>query len=155
MTQPNKKYRENWRRTRIGSFIFNLKRNRLWLRRFAFVWMFLIVFEIACPILECRDSNELLSDSGMNVSSCREIKDSVDADSSALLAGSGDLKEATHLESSPASHCTDECLCHATSVPNLAFNFPATHVKTRYSALRSKDAPTLSLPPPFQPPKTA
>ena len=36
-----------------------MKRNRLWLHRLVSVWLFLIIFEIACPILDCQTAADL------------------------------------------------------------------------------------------------
>ena len=152
--QRNKHYKPAWRRTRIGSFIFNLKRNRLWLHRLASVWLFLIVFEVACPILDCQTAVDLEPAEAANISIYNGYNASIESQPEAVLIQSaGDEKSFDTMTGSADAHCTDECLCHVTAIPNLAFNFPGDYIKPAFSRVEHKDAPTLSLPPPFQPPK--
>ncbi|HXG84574.1 MAG TPA: hypothetical protein VNI84_11155 [Pyrinomonadaceae bacterium] len=152
--QRNKHYKPAWQRTRIGSFIFNLKRNRLWLHRLASVWLFLIVFEVACPILDCQTAVDLEPAERANISIYNGYN-AWDASQpeAALTQSAGDEKSSGTMTGSAAAHCTDECLCHVTAIPSLAFNFPGNYIQPSIAAVGYNDAPTLSLPPPFQPPK--
>lgn len=152
--QRNKHYKPALRRTRIGSFIFNLKRNRLWLRRLASVWLFLIIFEVACPVLDCQTAVDLEPTAAASVSIYNGFNVSDATQPETVLSLSvGDEKSFDTMTGSADAHCTDECLCHVTAIPNLAFNFPGNYIKPAFSPVEYKDALTLSLPPPFQPPK--
>ena len=150
----NRHYKSAWRRTKIGSFIFNLKRNRLWLHRLASVWLFLIIFEIACPILDCQTAADLEPMDAASISIYNGYS-SLEASQpeAAFTQTAGGEKSFDTVTGVAAAHCTDECLCHVTAIPGLAFNFPGNYIQPSISAVNYNDAPIQSLPPPFQPPK--
>jgi len=151
MKRQNRNYRKRRRRfSPIVSFIFHLKRNHLWLRRFAFLWIFLIALEIACPILECRN----LVDFSPNTATV--TSDFFEPNSSESISQNTNDEQTVASIGQPASdYCRDECLCHVTGIPGLVFDFPSVYSKYTLSLATFKGEPTLANSPPFEPPKTA
>lgn len=164
-----KRFRNNhrglWRSKGFGSFLFNLKRNRLWLRRLAFLWIIIVALEFFCPIFDCPDENDF---SGANqaqvlVSHKAALTDkselfSVSDQSGCEDASFSSVSSSDNTESiskGKAVHCADECLCHATAIPSLAFKLPDNYMKPAFASINYTDALTLALPPPFEPPKQA
>lgn len=150
MKRQNRHYRKRRRFPPIVSFIFHLKRNHLWLRRFAFLWIFLIALEIACPILECRNPVDF------RLSTATVTSNFLTPNSSESISqNTNDEQTTINIEKSASDHCSDECLCHITAIPGLVFDFPRVYNKYIVSITTFKGEPTLANSPPFEPPKTA
>lgn len=165
MKRSRNNHRELWRSKGFGSFLFNLKRNRLWIRRLAFLWIVIVALELFCPILDCPDENDFSGEKSAQVlvSQKSESSDKLELvsiynqsgcqDSSFKSVFSSDNTESISKEK--VVHCADECPCHATAIPSLAFKLPDHYVKPAFSSITYTDALTLALPPPFEPPKSA
>ncbi|HRH45197.1 MAG TPA: cytochrome C oxidase subunit IV family protein [Pyrinomonadaceae bacterium] len=149
MKRPVRNYNQRRKLSPIVSFFFHLKRNHLWLRRFAFLWLFLIALEISCPILECQDLEDFSSPEITATVNFVEFNSSESA-----------TKQHTNDESitavnSPLEHCGDECLCHVTAILGLNFDFPKVNIEYSPVLISYNKQPIVSLSPPIQPPKRA
>ncbi len=145
-----KNYGKRKRLSRLVSFFFFLKRNHLWLRRFAFLWLLIIVLEIACPLAECKDLTDL--DSHQTVSAA-EYSEKKSTESVSIL--NSDINSFSHIEENNAEHCKDECLCHVSAI--LGLKSDLTKIYNKYSPLVAsyQIEPIVSISPPSEPPKTA
>jgi hypothetical protein len=168
MRRSRNNHREIWRSKGFGSFLFDLKRNRLWLRRLAFLWIIVVALEFFCPIFDCPDEynfsaenltstskflrpnlpqSDLLSSLSIKSESFKKAFDSYKAADSQGDTG--------HMTTGNSVHCADECLCHAIAIPSLAFNISDRFNKPEFVRIADNDEPTLALSPPFEPPKSA
>lgn len=121
------------------------KHHPLLFRRLAFLWIFLIILEIGCPLLECRDFAGDLTVNNSTVSSTIVLTD-VSALSESSAGADTDHRSQTE-------DCNDECLCHITPVKALVFEMPKYALHTSVSPISLKFQPSSDLPPPYQPPQ--
>lgn len=152
------KYKQSGKSKRLSpviSFFFYLKRNHLWLRRLAFLWVFVIALEVSCPVIDCENSiSELFSPP----SSAENINQLDLKSENPFISQNKDTDKTTHLELSNHNltvHCADECLCHSAAVINFNFALPKNYIDPDASITKSIGAPTISISPPFHPPKQA
>lgn len=161
-------HREIWRSKGFGSFLFNLKRNRLWLRRLAFLWIIVIALEFFCPVFDCPNEYNFSAENLTSASSLfhQNLPKSVESSSFSIKSESlkkafdsykmvDSQEEAKSVTNANNVHCADECLCHAVAIPSLAFNISDRFNKPEFVSISDTDEPTLALSPPFQPPKSA
>lgn len=151
MKRPGRKYNQRRKLSPIVSFFFHLKRNHLWLRRFAFLWLFLIALEISCPILECQDLEDF---SSPEIFASVNFVQSNPSESVSKNLTNDDSISAVN-ESSPFEHCGDECLCHVTAILGLNFELPKINIEYSQLLISYDKQPIVSLSPPIQPPKRA
>lgn len=168
MHTRRRNHRELWRTRGFASFLVNLKRNPLWLRRLAFLWILILMLEFFCPVFDCPDENFLPTEPARQVLALDQPQSTDSTDQFSLSNKSKKFKQSINSLSPSSSeddvqsiskgnsvHCADECLCHAVAIPSLAFKMPDSYVKPTFVAISYSDALTLALPPPFQPPKSA
>lgn len=168
MRRSGKNHREIWRSKGFGSFLFNLKRNRLWLRRLAFLWIVVVALEFFCPVFDCPDeynfSAENLTSAVFTIlpdaPESRELLSfSINSENLKRTFDSYQAFDSEHGAQSVTKgndvHCSDECLCHAVAIPSLVFNISDRFNKPEFIRISDTDEPTLSLSPPFEPPKSA
>lgn len=126
----------------------------------AFLWVFLIFLEIACPVFECQIFAAELPDNNLTISNrlvssnASALPATVFSENSESQENSvaGDDQSVTDHSSQPED-CNDECLCHATPIQVLSFVMPKDHLRTEISPNKNKFKPTGNLPPPYQPPQ--
>lgn len=167
MHRRRRNHRELWRTKGFASFLVNLKRNPLWLRRLAFLWILILMLEFFCPVFDCPDENFLPNETAQQVLAFDQPESPDSTDQLSLSNQSEEFKQsintlsvsseddAQSISKANSVHCADECLCHAVAIPSLAFKMPDSYVKPTFVAISYSDALTLALPPPFQPPKSA
>jgi len=151
MKHHARKYGKKRRLSRAVSFFFYLKRNHLWLRRFAFLWLFLIAIELACPILECpnfEDFNSAATTATTNFYESNSAK-------SILQKNSDDEQLVTVKGNTAPEDCNDECLCHVTAIVGIVFEFPGDYPEYSFVKNIYTNEPTVTISPPSQPPKNA
>jgi hypothetical protein len=116
-------------------------------RQFGALWLFLIVLELFCPVL-CDEPAFTAAKKNSPTSSVQILSETNHTDGSKLTSVS-DYGEA---DEHPL--CNDECLCHATAVPNASI---ASLKELSFSGERivfsTPGFYTNSLSPPHQPPK--
>ena len=151
MNRQHKKFGKRRRLSRVVSFLFHFKRNHVWLRRLAFLWLFLVVVEIACPVLECQDLTEINSP---QITATVKFYEPNSSKMVSLLSPSDNSAFAVKDSSAP-EHCNDECLCHVTATLNLHFDIPKVHNDYSLPIISYDNQPEISISPPIQPPKNA
>lgn len=168
MRRSRNNHREIWRSKGFGSFLFNLKRNHLWLRRLASLWIIVIALEFFCPVFDCPDEYNFSAENITLASSVARRNAPESDELSSFSVKSESLKKAFDSDQAAAFdddsksvtkengvHCADECLCHAVAIPSLAFKLPDHFTKPEFVRIYDTDEPTLALSPPFEPPKFA
>lgn len=151
-----------FKRKKKSFFLNRLKSKHypLLFRRLAFLWVFLIFLEIACPIFECQIFAADLPDDNLTVSSELVFSNpsglpstvtSKNSESQEASIAGDDQSAADH--SSPPEDCNDECLCHVTPIQGLSFVMPKDNLRTEISPIKNKFQPSSDLPPPYQPPQ--
>lgn len=151
MKQKYSKFGKRRRLSLMISFFFHLKRNHLWLRRFAWLGLLLIAFEVSCPILECQSTEGIRQEVAAVSSEFLENKSPVIIAQQTI----GDPTSVLKLDESSKNHCSDECLCHVGGVINMSFDLPKYYNKPVNSMVEPKATPTITLSPLFEPPKQA
>ena len=125
--------------------IFRVIRKKRNLRRLSAVWLFLVMIELFCPALCGMQTCAAEVDFSPNETT---FSNNRKTNSSETLVSD------RQNQNQEQTVCTDECLCHATAIPNLG------DIPRKGSSIRSElivfnfTEPVLSsLPPPDQPPK--
>lgn len=151
-----------FKRKKKSFFLHRLKSKHhpLLFRRMAFLWVFLIFLEIACPIFECQIFAADLSDNNSNVSSREVLTNASPLTAVAAKEVSESQKTSITTEKqsvtdhgSQPEDCNDECLCHVTPIQGLSFVVPKDCLRPTVSPVKSKFQPSSDLPPPYQPPQ--
>lgn len=136
------------------------KHHPLLFRRLAFLWIFLIIVEIGCPIFECQSfAAELPIDNSKIISTIvlNDFSESSNTFSEVKLKSQDNSTTAD--DYSIADHqslnedCNDECLCHTTPINILAFIIPKYFQHSLVTSIKLKFQPSSDLPPPYQPPQ--
>lgn len=136
------------------------KHHLLLFRRMAFLWVFLIFLEIACPLFECQNFAADLADNNSTVSSRQFLINAPASTTTSAKASPESQKTSIDInEQSVSDHgaqpedCNDECLCHITPITNLAFVMPKNYQRPNITPIKMKFQPSSDLPPPYQPPQ--
>lgn len=136
------------------------KHHPLLFRRMAFLWVFLIFLEIACPLFECQNFAADLADNNSTVLSGQISKNAPASTTTFAKASPESQKTSIDInEQSVSDHgaqpedCNDECLCHITPINVLSFEIPKYGLHTSVSPISIKFQPSSDLPPPYQPPQ--
>ena len=149
-------------RRKKSFFLHRLKQKHhpLLFRRAAFLWVFLIILEIGCPLLDCQSFAVDLSVNDSTVSSNLVLTSKsilLKTFTEALTDSQNNLFAADNLSvsghQSQKEHCNDECLCHITPINVLVFVMPKYFEHSFVSHLNLKFQPSSDLPPPYQPPQ--
>lgn len=152
--------RKRIQKTRFLNRLSRLRSHKALHRKLAFLWVFLIFLEIACPIFECQIFSESFPENITEVS--RRISHTNIPDFSATVSsGNKEFHEISSAaeydsvtdQSSMPGDCNDECLCHVTPIQGLSFVVPKAQLLTEISRIKNKFQPTGNLPPPYQPPQ--
>lgn len=115
-------------------------------RRFGALWLFLIALELFCPVL-C-DEPAFAAQQNSPTSSIQILSETDHIDGSELTSAS-DYEEA-----GDQPLCNDECLCHATAVPNASIALlKELSFSGEQIVFSTPVFYTNSLSPPHQPPK--
>ena len=110
------------------------------LRRMTFLWLMLVFCEMFCPVF-CDDYSNL-SEVG---NSLQVVVEQVSQSSISVNESQTDNQK---------SVCNDECLCHATPLPMIAFAFPKfSDFNSESTLFIFKEPITQTLSPPIQPPQ--
>lgn len=151
-----------FKRKKKSFFLHRLKskHHSLLFRRTAFLWIFLIFLEIACPLFECQNFAADLAENNSTVSSRKTLINAQPLTPTPAKASPKSQKPSIDInDQSVTDHgsqpedCNDECLCHITPITNLAFVMPKNYQRPDISPIKPKFQPSSDLPPPYQPPQ--
>lgn len=123
--------------------IFQKIRKRTAKRRFVAFWLCLVAIELFCPVL-CGEQI-YAAEFQTEVNTFAEES----SGRSKLALSNFDLQEAKD----ESAGCNDECLCHATPLPSIAFGMKSGSVCREGLSSHFAGAIFSSLPPPYLPPK--
>lgn len=127
--------------------IFRTVKKKINLRRLSAVWLILIVAELFCPTL-C-DASAFSGEADSNQTSSN-ISRQVPTEEGNYLS----VCEHSNADHGQQMVCHDECLCHATALPNLGImRHKETLIKSDPIAFNFSNPILNSLPPPDNPPK--
>jgi hypothetical protein len=132
-------------------YILRVIKRKKNLRRLSAVWLLLIAIELLCPAFgderTYAATNLTPAETTVSVNNTPD-KDTINSENS---LSSSDNQYQNY---QPTTVCNDECLCHATAIPNLVIPTikPPTYPSERIVFLFGNPVHT-SLPPPFHPPK--
>lgn len=117
-------------------------------RLFGVLWLFLIVMELFCPVL-CDEpafaAETLTARTSISVNSS-EAND--EAENKSISVSDSQAQDEQH------TACNDECLCHATAIPNaVASTFRELVTTGEQIAFSSANPVFGSFSPPHRPPK--
>lgn len=132
-------------------YILRVIKRKKNLRRLSAVWLLLIAIELLCPAFGDEQAfaaaNLAQPETFVSVGTT-SVGDLVNSNNSLSSSDS----QAQNYQ--PTTVCNDECLCHATAIPNLVVPTvkPPTYPSERIVFLFGNPIHT-SLPPPFHPPK--
>lgn len=128
--------------------VFKTVKKKVNLRRLSALWLLLIVIELFCPAL-CEASDFTSNDYLPLATASQSDKQQTEASSSYVAA-------CEHQNQSHGQQlvCHDECLCHATAIPNLGIISRKDELIKRTAIPFNFSNPLLNfLPPPDNPPK--
>lgn len=126
--------------------VFLSIRKRAAKRRFVALWLCLVAIELFCPALCGEQTYAATSKFPQTEIRCTTITKS---DASEMSLSSCNNQG----EHDQLTVCNDECLCHATAIPGLAFSMESVSVQTDRISLLFAESIFSSLPPPYLPPK--
>ncbi len=125
--------------------IIKRKRN---LRRFAALWLFLLVIELFCPAFGDAESIIAAEFNFSQPHFATLVEAKGKSSESSISACDG------HDQNHEKVPCNDECLCHATAIPSVNIvTLKQTAFRDGERPFRYGDPLFNSLPLPFQPPK--
>ena len=127
--------------------VFRAVKKKRNLRRLSAMWLFLIALELFCPVF-C-ETQTFASEPNLPSPQTAFSIDRRDAAAENFVAA------CDHRNSHPEQTvCNDECLCHATAIPNLSIITPKESViRSEPIAFNFGEPIFNSLPPPYHPPK--
>jgi hypothetical protein len=117
-------------------------------RRLTALWLFLVVIELFCPVLD--DKPAFAAEQNLPIAVVKNVSDDTGDENQTSINASDN-----HNQNSDKSFCSDDCLCHGRGMTGFQFSMPQrpAFFRSELTVFFSSSPHFNSPSPPYPPPK--